>query len=1336
MYSSRGSNTYGQQSYGAQSGYTQNLGTTYSGSSVGGLDGGSQHPLASRHSLILGGSQESDVGGYRGHASSTAHYGSQYGAAYGSAAISGAQQAPTLNAKGSGVLSLDGRGTYPSTLPESPKFSSADYISSSSHGYGHKSDQLFTEKIPDYPAIDRRTYGERQGAYMGRDMQGDTAPRYVDSVSFSHQHQPEIYERIDQASILRQEQLMKPQSLQSASLDGGARQIDYLAARGAASRHTTQDLMSFGGRIDADARNSSLLNSSTYNGQHAPSILGAAPRRSVEDLLYPQSSSNPGYGVSLPPGRDYGTGKGLHGTSLESDYLSSHPRINERMDDRASYLREFELREEERRRELLRRGDLHDVILPSHEASHRRHSPVKEKRRDYVCKVGTSSLVDIERDYLSIDKRYPKLFASPEFSKVIVNWPKGNLKLSIHTPVSFEHDFVEDSNEAEKKELSTTFLSQKLGKPENGSTVWNAKIILLSGLSKNALEDLSSEKRYDDRVPHICNILRFAVLKRDRSFMAIGGPWDSADGGDPSVDDSALIQTALRHTKDVTQLDLRNCHNWNRFLEIHYDRFGIDGLFSHREVTVLFVPDLSECLPSLDAWREQWLAHKKAVADREYQLSLQKERATKKEGEKDKVTDSARDYKKSEQKENIKESASSVINKKDKDGNHIKGKATECGSGENDKKAEKKDEPETADEGKNVDKDQGGATGLQSAGTIKSGKIIRRIVKQKVTTKTADSENSISKKNELADEGVEGNSGRSEISLEQSESPADTSGVKTFVRKKVIRKVPVGKSTQNKENDLLSEIKAEKDCTEDKPKNTPVTSTPIVTQGTGIKTTIKKKIIKKVLKRKLTGAGASGGTGDPKKDDKKDEEKVVQAGIETENIGEKTAETGNQEQEAKDSEKKVIHNTKSKSPIAEKQASVPNFKKIKAVKEDELEIDQKSSSGTITEVKAGRLKAAPKDSANSKGGKLNDDEKSKEEKKKKDGKEEFRSKSNKEVKEKRKPEEPPRHPGFILRTKGNKESRPRFLSLSLDSLLDYTDKDVEESTFELSLFAESLYEMLQYQMGSRLLTFLQTIRINFVTKRNQYKRQRVEIDEKDKDKDTDNDTDKESSRKRLKTSELPVKAKSANSEMSSADQPNDEKTVMEDTSVDPISETKREEEIEAEEDPEEDPEECEEMEDPEEYVEMDDTGHVLSNEQKDEGKTSGDAERDEPLAGDEKDKAEEVAGDKTDINDVESNPKSGADLSENKHGMVKTEKKDLSGKEAVIDKEVLEAFRFFDRNGAGYIRVEDMRLIIHSLGKFLSHRDVKELVQSALLESNTGRDDRILYNKLVIMTGV
>lgn len=68
----------------------------------------------------------------------------------------------------------------------------------------------------------------------------------------------------------------------------------------------------------------------------------------------------------------------------------------------------------------------------------------------------------------------------------------------------------------------------------------------MSGLSKNAWEDLSSQKTPDDRILHICNILRFAVLKKDRTFMAIGGPWNSTDGGNPTDDESSLIQTALR----------------------------------------------------------------------------------------------------------------------------------------------------------------------------------------------------------------------------------------------------------------------------------------------------------------------------------------------------------------------------------------------------------------------------------------------------------------------------------------------------------------------------------------------------------------------------------------------------------------------------------------------------------------------------------------------------------------------------------------------------------------------------------------------------------------------
>lgn len=68
----------------------------------------------------------------------------------------------------------------------------------------------------------------------------------------------------------------------------------------------------------------------------------------------------------------------------------------------------------------------------------------------------------------------------------------------------------------------------------------------MSGLSQNALEELSSERDYEDRIPHFCNMLRFACLKKGNSLIAIGGLWEAFDGNDPAVDKSTLVQTALR----------------------------------------------------------------------------------------------------------------------------------------------------------------------------------------------------------------------------------------------------------------------------------------------------------------------------------------------------------------------------------------------------------------------------------------------------------------------------------------------------------------------------------------------------------------------------------------------------------------------------------------------------------------------------------------------------------------------------------------------------------------------------------------------------------------------
>lgn len=68
----------------------------------------------------------------------------------------------------------------------------------------------------------------------------------------------------------------------------------------------------------------------------------------------------------------------------------------------------------------------------------------------------------------------------------------------------------------------------------------------MSGLSRSALEDLSSDKTFGDWVPHVCNILRFAVLKKEHSLMPVGGSWDPVDGSNPSIDASSLVKTAIR----------------------------------------------------------------------------------------------------------------------------------------------------------------------------------------------------------------------------------------------------------------------------------------------------------------------------------------------------------------------------------------------------------------------------------------------------------------------------------------------------------------------------------------------------------------------------------------------------------------------------------------------------------------------------------------------------------------------------------------------------------------------------------------------------------------------
>uniref|UniRef100_A0A7N2LBC1 Uncharacterized protein n=1 Tax=Quercus lobata TaxID=97700 RepID=A0A7N2LBC1_QUELO len=57
------------------------------------------------------------------------------------------------------------------------------------------------------------------------------------------------------------------------------------------------------------------------------------------------------------------------------------------------------------------------------------------------------------------------------YLQAIVNWPKENLRLSINTPVRFEHDFVEEEKATELKEPSAELLAEAPRNSEHGNIV-------------------------------------------------------------------------------------------------------------------------------------------------------------------------------------------------------------------------------------------------------------------------------------------------------------------------------------------------------------------------------------------------------------------------------------------------------------------------------------------------------------------------------------------------------------------------------------------------------------------------------------------------------------------------------------------------------------------------------------------------------------------------------------------------------------------------------------------------------------------------------------------------
>lgn len=74
------------------------------------------------------------------------------------------------------------------------------------------------------------------------------------------------------------------------------------------------------------------------------------------------------------------------------------------------------------------------------------------------------------------------------------------------------------------------------------------QVLLMSGMSNGAFADICSLRSAEERIAHWNNVLKFAVFKKDHALITIGGPWSAAiDGGDPLIDCSCLVRTAIRY---------------------------------------------------------------------------------------------------------------------------------------------------------------------------------------------------------------------------------------------------------------------------------------------------------------------------------------------------------------------------------------------------------------------------------------------------------------------------------------------------------------------------------------------------------------------------------------------------------------------------------------------------------------------------------------------------------------------------------------------------------------------------------------------------------------------
>mmetsp|Transcript_19965 Transcript_19965/g.43457 ORF Transcript_19965/g.43457 Transcript_19965/m.43457 type:complete len:427 (-) Transcript_19965:375-1655(-) len=279
-------------------------------------------------------------------------------------------------------------------------------------------------------------------------------------------------------------------------------------------------------------------------------------------------------------------------------------------------------------------------------------------------------------------------------------------------------------------------------------------------------------------------------------------------------------------------------------------------------------------------------------------------------------------------------------------------------------------------------------------------------------------------------------------------------------------------------------------------------------------------------------------------------------------------------------------------------------------------------------------------------------------------------------------------PYLMLRGKSTKTHKVRTFSITLHGLLDYDQDDTDEPTFELSVFAELFHEMLCKEFGT-------TVYHALIRERDAAESRR------DRKRSRDDDSEQHGSRKKHLEGGHQASVELEPTEPAQPSQPSapagSEEAASDEAAKD---------------------------------VNMDTQAAPAAT-------AAGAPAPDATAAAGEKTPEPEDVGKAADASPAGAEQHKGAKQGEEEKEAKGSDRK-AERKNYHTDTQLLAAFRYFDRGGSGYIKAEDMRRLVHTLGLHLSQRAARDLVKAGCDASTSGSSqshagsDRLYYKDLAV----